>query len=104
MSVLKTMANIFSKWRCRFLNLATITDIPTDEFNALTQQLLASGWEKTSEYEGPDAWIDYGRIKLRKDGARLNLEWDNWTEGSLEGPRSIIESIAHGAGYPVFYD
>ena len=85
------------------LGLATIKDIPTDGFNALAEQLIASGWKKTGEYIGFDAWIDYRRIKLRKDEIKLNLEWDNWTEGSVEGPRSIIEAIAQDTGYSVSY-
>ena len=103
MGVLAKLLRAFSKWRFRVLGLATIKDIPTDEFNALARQLIASGWKKTFEYGGFDAWIDYGRIKLRKDGIKLNLEWDNWTEGSVEGPRSIIETIAQDTGYPVSY-
>ena len=103
MGVLAELLRAFSKWRFRILGLATIKDIPTDQFNALAEQLIASGWKKTYEYAGFDAWIDYGRIKLRKDGSKLNLEWDNWTEGSVEGPRSIIEAIAQDAGYPVSY-
>ena len=94
----------FSKWRFKLLGLATIKDIPTDAFNALARQLIASGWKKTYEYTGFDAWIDYGRIKLRKNGSRLNFEWDNWTEGSVEGPRQIIEDIAKDTGYPVTYE
>jgi len=91
------------KLRFKALGLATIKDIPTAEFNALAARLLTSGWKKTYEYAGFDAWIDYGRIKMRKDSKRLNLEWDNWTEGSIEGPRRVIEAIARDAGYSVTY-
>lgn len=104
MGVIAKLLRGFSKWRFRILGLATIKDIPTDKFNELVQQLIASGWKKTYEYAGFDAWIDYGRIKLRKDGSKLNLEWDNWTEGSVEGPRRIIETIAEDTGYPVMHE
>lgn len=104
MNVLAKLLRVFPKWRFRVLGLATIKDIPTEEFNALAQRLIASGWKKTYEYAGFDAWIDYGRIKLRKDRSKLNLEWDNWTEGSIEGPRSIIESIARDNGYSVTHE
>ncbi len=103
MDVIAKLLRGFSKWRFRLLGLATIKDIPTDKFNALAGRLIGSGWKKTYEYTGFDAWIDYGRIKLRKDRSKLNLEWDNWTEGSIEGPRPIIEDIAKDAGYPVTY-
>jgi len=87
---LRTLAKI----RFRLLGLATIKDIPTDRFNDLIGQLMASGWRCTSEYSGFDAWIDYGKIKLRKGRYKLTLEWDNWTEGSVEGPRNVVEDIA----------
>lgn len=104
MGLLTRMLRGFSKWRFRLLSLATIKDIPTDQFNSLARQLIESGWKKTDEYAGFDAWIDCGRIKLRKDGSKLSLEWDNWTEGSVEGPRQIVEMIANDAGYPVTYE
>ena len=94
MGILAILLRAFSKWRFRVLGLATIKDIPTDQFNSLARQLIASGWKKTYEYAGFDAWIDYGRIKLRKDGSKLNLEWDNWTEGSIEGHVEVIGPLA----------
>lgn len=48
-------------------------------------------------YGGFDAWIDYGKIKLKKDRTKLTLEWDNWTEGSVEGPASVVSEIASKA-------
>jgi hypothetical protein len=83
-----------AKWRFRALGLATIKDLSTERFNRLVRELAAEGWRKTATYEGFDAWIDYGRIRMRRDGIRLKLEWDNWTEGSVEGPRAAIEKIA----------
>ena len=83
-----------AKMRFRALGLATIKDLPTARLNRLVEELVATGWRKTSEYDGFDAWIDYGRIILRRDGVRLTLEWDNWTEGSVEGPRRAVEAIA----------
>jgi hypothetical protein len=92
-----------AKARFRMLGLATIKDIPTDRFNRLVADLVAAGWRKTSEYDGFDAWIDYGRIRLRKNRAKLTLEWDNWTEGSIEGPRSIVEELGHQFQLPVIH-
>ncbi len=90
-----------SKLRFRILRLATIKDIPTERFNQLVRHLIASGWRKRSEYSGHDAWIDYGRIRLRRGRTRLTLEWDNWTEGSIEGPRRVIAAIAEKNDLPV---
>ena len=90
-----------AKLRFRLLGLATIKDIPTERFNALVDQLVGDGWCKTREYDGVDAWIDYGRINLEKDAIKLTLEWDNWTEGSIEGPRDVVERLGREFGLPV---
>jgi hypothetical protein len=91
----------FAKARFRLLGLATIRDIPTERFNRIAEQLVSAGWRKTHEYAGIDAWIDYGEITLRKNKVRLRLEWDNWTEGSIEGPADVVEEIGHEIGFPV---
>ena len=83
-----------SKLRFRLLGLATIKDIPTDQFNQIIRGLIDEGWAKTYEYSGFDAWIDYGCVKLRKDRKNLKFEWDNWTEGSIEGEPRLLEEIA----------
>ena len=84
----------FAKIRFKLLNLRTIKDIPTDQFNQLIEDLKNEGWKKVYEYSGVDAWIDYGQIKLKNDNMILNCEWDNWTEGSIEGPNSFIKDFA----------
>ena len=83
-----------SKARFRILGLATIKDIPTDQFNEIIRGLIGEGWTKTYEYAGFDAWLDYGCVKLRKGRQKLKFEWDNWTEGSVEGPPQILARIA----------
>ena len=84
----------FSKFRFRLLGLATIKDIPTEQFNDILLSLIEEQWIKIYEYTGFDAWVDYGCIKLRKDGQRLKFEWDNWTEGSIEGSPQVLGKIA----------
>ena len=101
MNVLAWSLRSLAKLRFRVLGLATIKDIPTERFNAAVDELRTAGWRQTYEYEGVDAWIDYGQIKLQKDRVRLNLEWDNWSEGSIEGPRHAIETIGRDLGLPV---
>jgi hypothetical protein len=90
-----------AKLKFKLLRLATIKDIPTKKFNLLAESLIKSGWIKTYEYSGFDAWIDYGRIDLRKGNRRLKFEWDNWTEGSIEGVSDIVEDIGKVHGMPV---
>jgi hypothetical protein len=63
--------------------------------------MLSEGWIQTYEYSGFDAWIDYGCLKLRKGNDKLKLEWDNWTEGSIEGSRDLIAAIAEKIQLPV---
>jgi hypothetical protein len=91
----------FAKIRFSLLGLATIENIPTEEFWKLAGQLPSFGWKKTSEYTGYDAWIDYGRISFRRRFTCIKLEWDNWREGSVEGPRRVVEEIACRNGLSV---
>jgi hypothetical protein len=103
---LKVIARLLrgsAKLRYRWLDLATIKDIPIARFNELIVQLRSNGWCQVSEYDGFDAWIDYGRIGMRRRGVRLRLEWDNWTGGSIEGPRVAIEEVAREHGLRVTY-
>ena len=90
-----------SKIRFRLQGLATIKDVPTDQFHRIVEELLDRGWRKTYEYSGFDAWIDYGQIKLRKGRAKLNLEWDNYGEGSLEGAPELVDGFAREWGLEV---
>ena len=71
------IARALARFRFKLLGLATIKDIPTDRFNLLVRELLSEGWVVGSQYEGVDAWIDYGKVKLRKGVATLIFEWDN---------------------------
>ena len=99
--ILGRFLRALAKMRFRFLGLATIKDIETEEFNALIQKLQDAGWKKTHEYDGFDAWIDYGCVTLKKASTKLTFEWDNWTEGSIEGPRKIVEALARESGLSV---
>ena len=89
-----SVMRLVAKARFRLLGLATIPNIPTARFNALVETLISEGWQPTTEYRGIDAWIDYGCVRLEKSGQALKCEWDNWTEGSIEGPRRVLEGIA----------
>ena len=95
------VARKIARLRFRLLGHATIKDIPTQQFNEIIHSLRADGWRTTYVYQGPDAWLDYGCIKLAKDGSRLVLEWDNWTEGSIEGPRDIVAKLGAKLGLAV---
>jgi hypothetical protein len=101
MNVLARSLRAVAKMRFRVLGLATIKDLPTARFNRLVEELAAAGLRKTGEYKGFDAWVDYGRITMRRNGIRLKLEWDNWTEGSVEGPRTAIEQSGQEFDLPV---
>jgi len=80
------------------LGLKIIQDIPTDDFNRILEFHLRNGWVKTYEYDGFDAWIDYGKVKLAKDGLELKFEWDNWCEGEISGKAKGIDSLANKFG------
>ena len=95
------VARKIAKLRFRLLGHATIRDIPTDLFNQIIDTLRADGWRKSYVYRGPDAWLDYGCVKLRKAGLKLIMEWDNWTEGSIEGPKDIVMELGSRFGLDV---
>lgn len=75
-----------------------LSDIPTDTFNQILADLCADGWKILREYDGIDAWIDYGNIELGKDELRLTFEWDNWFEGIIDGPDAFVEEIKQRYG------
>jgi hypothetical protein len=66
MNVLARSLRAVAKMRFRALGLATIKDLPAARFKQLVTELVAAGWRKTSQYDGFDAWIDYGRIRLNE--------------------------------------
>lgn len=75
-----------------------IQNIPTDDFNRILEFHINNGWVKTYEYDGLDAWIDYGKVKLSKESRELKFEWDNWCEGEISGKTKDIENIATNFG------
>lgn len=75
-----------------------IEDIPTDIFNRIVTDLREDGWITVSEYDGMDAWIDYGRIVLQKEKSSLLFEWTNWFEGSVEGTNELLRSLQEDYG------
>lgn len=104
MKQLATALRVLAKLRFSLFGLASIKNIPTEEFWKLAGRLPTFGWKKTSEYSGPDAWIDYGRITFRRRFTRIKMEWGNWTEGSIEGPKRVMREIARENDLEVTYE
>jgi SH3-like domain-containing protein len=71
----------------------TLRNVPTKIFNQIVAEFRADGWRKVREYNGFDAWIDYGLIVLKRRGDLLKCEWTNWEDGSFEGSPATIESV-----------
>tara|TARA_Y200000002_G_C22554413_1_gene609662 strand:+ start:526 stop:981 length:456 start_codon:yes stop_codon:yes gene_type:complete len=84
----------FTKAKYKYLNKAIIENINTDLFNEILEQLLGNGWVKLYEYDAIDAWIDFGKVKIRKDNTTLVFEWDNYMEGVIIGSKNEIEQVA----------
>ncbi|MCP4043156.1 MAG: DUF3450 domain-containing protein [Gammaproteobacteria bacterium] len=70
-----------------------IEDIPTEIFNGIIKSHVKSGWKNIDEYKGFDAWIDYGKVVLSNGKSQLVFEWDNWSEGWVEGPEEYLDEI-----------
>lgn len=103
MKQLGLLLRAMAKLRFRILGLATIKDIPGDRFKVLVAGLQRQGWRAGSRYSGFDAGIDYDGFRLRKGLSSLKCEWDNWTEWSVEGRRSVVEAVARENDLEVTY-
>jgi hypothetical protein len=79
---------------------ATLKNINTELFKKIAKDLIEKGWVKTAEYDGPYAWIDYGRLILEKGGIHIDFEWDNWEEGEICADTSIITTLREEYGIP----
>lgn len=74
----------------------TLENIDTQVGNRLLETLKAEGWRQVEQYSplAFDKGIDYDSYRLRRGLEELRLEWDNWFEWKLSGPRERIEEIA----------
>ena len=72
-----------------------ITDISTELWHQIIEDLKASGFEETYRYDGFDAGIDYNRYDLvnQADGEPITFEWDNWMEGEVKATRTRLEVL-----------
>lgn len=70
-----------------------VSAIPTGTFNRIVKELQLQGWRNTKEYDSTDAWIDYGMVVLEKGNISLRFEWDNWMEGTVDGPDEVVQEI-----------
>ena len=78
-----------------------VENVPTETFNEILKAHLARGWVKTYEYEGFDAWIDYGRADVQSGQETLRFEWTNWLEGEISGSRSAVERLSAAYKLPL---
>lgn len=74
----------------------TLEAIDTEVGNRILESLKANGWRQVAQYSplAFDKGIDYDSYRLRRGLEELRLEWDNWVEWTLSGPRERIEDIA----------
>jgi len=82
----------------KVLGLNIIQYIPTEKFNGIINHCVSDGLRKIYEYDGFDAWVDYGKVVLRKRNQKLNFVWDNWSEGEISGPKVIVRELANKHG------
>lgn len=70
--------------------------IDTEVGNRILDSLKAEGWKQVAQYSplAFDKGIDYDSYRLRRGPDELNLEWDNWLEWKISGPREIMTEIA----------
>ena len=78
----------------KVFGLAVIQEVETKLFNTIIADYIAEDWDKQYEYDGVDAWIDHGKVKLTNGSRKLIFEWDNWMEGEIYGKKDEIFVIA----------
>ncbi|WP_083640022.1 hypothetical protein [Pseudomonas sp. PA15(2017)] len=73
----------------------TLENIDTQVGNRLLETLKAEGWRQVAQYSplAFDKGIDYDSYRLRRGLDELRLEWDNWFEWKLSGPKELVEAI-----------
>ncbi|QJE01750.1 hypothetical protein HH212_18380 [Massilia forsythiae] len=71
----------------------TIEGLPPFALRQTVDALVRGGWVKTFEYDQADVWIDYARVDLRNGRAKLKLEWDQESGGSIAGPRAVLDAL-----------
>lgn len=81
MTFIAKVLRSFAKLKFRALKLATIKDIPTEEFNRIAKHFISEGWTKKYVYDGFDAWIDYGKIILKKGSSTLIIRMGQLERG-----------------------
>ncbi|WP_092211819.1 hypothetical protein [Desulfoluna spongiiphila] len=78
-----------------FFRRARIDNIRTELFNKILQDLIDDGWSYKNKYKQFNAWIDYGKLVLKKGNIRLVFEWDNWTDGVIFGKQAELQQLSH---------
>lgn len=60
------------------------TNIETELWNRIVQQLVNDDWTPTFKYDNFDAGIDSDFIILEKGQEEILFGWDNWFEGEIK--------------------
>lgn len=70
--------------------------IDTEVGNRILDSLKAEGWKQVAQYSplAFDKGIDYDSYRLRRGPVELRLEWDNWQEWTISGPRTTLGELA----------
>jgi hypothetical protein len=89
------------KLRHRALNLATIINVPTQDFLNLIKILKSEGWDIVDNYYNCGISDHYSKIKLkhRYNSAKLTLEWNNKEGGRIEGAEGVVRNIAYSHNF-----
>ena len=74
----------------------TLENIDTQVGNRILDTLKAEGWRQVEQFSplAIQKGIDYDSYRLRRGLDELVLEWDNWFEWKLSGPRELVDEIA----------
>ena len=71
-------------------------DVNTDLGNHILRDFKSEGWKVTSEYSDQmfDKGIDFDAYSLKRDGVKIEFEWDNWEDWIITGPAEVMSELA----------
>jgi len=79
------------------------TNIKTELWNEIIQQLVNDDWKPTYTYDNFDAGIDADFVILEKDKEEILFGWDNWFEGEIACSAERMEAIEQMMDHTFIY-
>ncbi len=70
-----------------------ISEVSIDALRTILSDYQKDNWRKVEDWWGVAGSVEYGVIKLQKENVTLKFDYDNWTEGNIQGPDALVQEI-----------